>query len=142
MIFSSSFFCNSYRYLSIEFFHRISSSPLQHLSQHYTQRRTKKTDSFPRSALRSRTPIDTTFLLPAAHRNGRATSSRNSHSVATNSLTVAYKRSVETLLLPINRSNRFLPTTIATISPFYSPANNNLSIRSTLFLRKKFVEKS
>lgn len=78
------FFLYFFFLLYIEFFHRISSSPilLEHLSHHYTQQRAKKkTDSLLRSALRSRTPIDTTFLLPAAHRNGRATSSpSNLHS--------------------------------------------------------------
>lgn len=135
------FFLYFFFLLYIEFFHRISSSPilLEHLSHHYTQQRAKKkTDSLLRSALRSRTPIDTTFLLPAAHRNGRATSSSNLHSSCNKvaSLLRINDPRKSFCFRPINSSDRFLA---ATISPFYSSGNNNLSSPSvsTLFLFEK-----
>lgn len=136
------FFLYFFFLLYIEFFHRISSSPilLEHLSHHYTQQRAKKkTDSLLRSALRSRTPIDTTFLLPAAHRNGRATSSpSNLHSSCNKvaSLLRINDPRKPFCFRPINPSDRFLA---ATISPFYSSGNNNLSSPSvsTLFLFEK-----
>lgn len=135
------FFLYFFFLLYIEFFHRISSSPilLEHLSHHYTQQRAKKkTDSLLRSALRSRTPIDTTFLLPAAHRNGRATSSSNLHSSCNKvaSLLRINDPRKSFCFRPINSSDRFLA---ATISPFYSPGNNNLSSPSVsiLFLFEK-----
>lgn len=135
------FFLYFFFLLYIEFFHRISSSPilLEHLSHHYTQQRgKKKTDSLLRSALRSRTPIDTTFLLPAAHRNGRATSSSNLHSSCNKvaSLLRINDPRKSFCFRPINSSDRFLA---ATISPFYSPGNNNLSSPSVsiLFLFEK-----
>lgn len=134
------FFLYFFFLLNIEFFHRISSSPilLEHLS-HYTQQRgKKKTDFLLRSALRSRTPIDTTFLLPAAHRNGRATSSSNLHSSCNKvaSLLRINDPRKSFCFRPINPSDRFLA---ATISPFYSSGNNNLSSPSvsTLFLFEK-----
>lgn len=135
------FFLYFFFLLYIEFFHRISSSPilLEHLSHHYTQQRgKKKTDFLLRSALRSRTPIDTTFLLPAAHRNGRATSSSNLHSSCNKvaSLLRINDPRKPFCFRPINPSDRFLA---ATISPFYSPGNNNLPAPSvsTLFLFEK-----